>query len=233
MSKTVLLAAALIGLAACEKPLIDDQAKYDPGAESISRPLGRMEFVGAENYRGDSEEARAARIRLLDSVMGRYERIRMVMTGGFDWTRIEKAVAKELSSPEVSEAESWFLDQMSATVVLEAMLGETPGGKRESSAVRTNSAFAATCIELLLKRQSPNAPLLARALAELRGYWPGDRIAESATRASQIALAWLEDECGACAGPYSPAMPNDEHWRIEILDIKQGIGDLVALSVTR
>ncbi len=234
MSKTVLflLAAALIGLTACEKSLTDEATKYDPGAESISRPLGRMDFVGAEGYRGDSEEARAARVHLLDSVMGRYDRIRMAMTAGSDWKNIEEAVLAELRSPEISESESWFLDQMSATAVLEAMLGEVSEGKQESAAVRMNAAFAATCVELLLKRQSPNAPLLARALVELKGFWPEDRIAESAARASQSALAWLEDECGACAAPYSPAIPNDANWRIEIREIKQGIGDLVALSAT-
>jgi hypothetical protein len=233
MSKTVLLAAALIGLVACQKPLIDEATKYDPGAESVSRPLGRMEFVGAEGYRGDSEEARAARVNLLDSVMGRYDRIRMAMTAGSDWTSIEEVFSKELSSPEISEAESWFLDQMSATTVLEAMLGEMSEGRKEPSAVRLNSGFVATCVELLLKRQSPNAPLLARALVELNGYWPEDRIAESAAQASQSALAWLEDECGVCARPYSPAIPNDANWRIEIREIKQGIGDLVALSDTK
>ena len=188
-------ALALLALAGCysaelEAPRIS-QTDVEVAAEHF-RPLGDFDVPGSHRYKGDDPDAAAARMELLDSVTDDLDAVRSGLNAGSDWQERTAVVRRVMDDPEMSEPQAWFVDQIGASMVLERILGEGVSHRSEPA-----KAAAGHFVEVLVDRESPNAPLIAEGLEMLKGYWPGEKIRSVATRAAREASSYLDD-CEVC-----------------------------------
>ncbi|MDX1430343.1 MAG: hypothetical protein R3282_08650 [Rhodothermales bacterium] len=165
----------------------------DALADARFRPLGHLDIEGSTRFRGDSPSAVTARLELLDSVMDYVDRIRPLVRTHSDWNARSDAILSIMNSSELTDAESWFVDQLGASMVLEQLAAE-PVTKQRAEFV---GEAAGRFVEVLISRKSPNSALIADGLSLTEGYWPAERIRRAALRAAAHASDYL-DGCPTC-----------------------------------
>jgi hypothetical protein len=219
-------------LSSCEEPVVSDPPDDIVATGLIGRPLGRLEFAGAEAYRGNSDAAWHARLELLGAVMDRFKVFRSTLKAVADGKVDRQELEVRLSPPGLSEAERWFFEQMAATLVLEAMLGVTDAPEDlPGPSVNWDAALLGKSVDILLAHRSPNAPLLARAIGRMSGRWTESEISSAASRASKHAIEWLQQECGPCGQGLVPAGERQPRFSIDVVKMQKGVEELMQIAL--
>ncbi len=224
MITRVVTAVAFVVLVGCQLTDTDYDARILPdGREITFRPLGEFDVIGAESYKGDTPEAKAARLDLLDRVMDRVKAVHRVMSSGEAVDAKRRELRRVWLDVEISDEEAWFVDQLAASLVLE---DATVNGT-----FRPADDVVIASVERLITRKSPNAALLARALARAEGTIPDARLVVLAEKAAEFAAHWIENTCVECGRGMdkheSEALPN---LHPNVLQIQTGVDELRELA---
>ncbi len=210
----------LLALASCDGYFGYDPPPPDPLGQAVTaRPLGEIRFAGAEVFNGASPAARAARLELFDGVMDRFAEVRKLVRAGEGESVGKAAIETVLERGDLTEAERWFLDQMSATLTLESMVDGL-----------WDDVTAAYCVDLLVRHESPNAALIATALERLDGFWSPARIARVAEAARHRAERWLAGSCGGCERSGGSLRTADEPQARAMQQVVRGVADLKRIA---
>ncbi len=229
--RMILLALFVTGLVSCGELAVDDPPQTPVVSDMVARPLGAMDFEGADVYQGDSDAARKARLELLDAVMDRYAQIRSAVRRVSAGTAPAEDLVAVLDASDLLRAERWFVEQMSATLVLESMVGAPGSPGPQGFALPWEAQTASYCMEMLLRHESPNAPLQLRVLRRLKGDRPDAEISAQASAAAGHAYRWLERECGSCNLKDLPASAASGTFRIDASLVKQSAEELAQLGI--
>ena len=192
-------------------------------ADARFRPLGHLDVEGSARFKGDSPSAAAARIELLDSVMDYVDRIRPLIQTSGDWDARSVAILSIMNAPELTDAESWFVDQLGASMALEHLVSQPAGEQRAQSVGEAAGRF----VDVLISRKSPNSALIADGLHLTQGYWPGERTRRAAMLAAAHAREYL-DACPTCAAGSGKVADRASGREYQI--IAQGRARLLALA---
>lgn len=115
----------------------------------------------------------------------------MATPGG--WKAIDQKLRPLLD--DYPEIEEYQVHQTAGSIMLNTYLlsGEMTDDKAEALAFYT---------DLLLESGSPNAPLIERALTELRGHWTGSELSAAADAAINSAERYVaaKTDCTGCSG---------------------------------
>lgn len=159
----------------------------DDGTVSVrgSLVLGAPTVPGASAIQGYDESVVAERRRVLSAVWdirGPFAR-----SGTDDATLDERELLAKQALAEAATEEPlvrWFVEQSVAGDMLGALLAA--GNAVEPGRLEP-------FLDVLVSGGSPNAHLVADALARIAPYWEADRVAEYATLALNHADQWLEN----------------------------------------
>ncbi len=172
---------------------VDAREEVSPFADATFRPLGEFDVDGSEFYKGQHDAAVAARIELLDSVMDRVDRIRVVLDSDAGWDVKQRRVIEIMKAPDVSAPEAWFVDQLGSSLVLERLT--SPDQEHRHSA--NEQTAAAHFLRVLVGRRSPNAPLIADALEVAQGLLAPVELRSIAITAARHSGEYVET-CESC-----------------------------------
>jgi hypothetical protein len=137
----------------------------------------------------DSQDELAVRAAAMQSVIAQNLE---VISESRDWERAHEGVVSLLGEP--SEYPTYIREQVAAAMMLRTELLENPSEKMLPA--------IAYYTQLLSDNQSPEADLMADALASLVGYWPESQVrsvAQTSVAAAEAHLAQRLD-CVDCTG---------------------------------
>ncbi len=224
MVTRMLTAAAVFVLVGCQLTETEHATRILSDGEEITfRPLGEFDVAGSESYKGDTPEARAARLDLLGRVMDRVKTVHHVLSSGDAAVAKRRQLRRVWLDAEIPDVEAWFVDQLAASKVLE--------DAHNNGTFEPSDDVVMASVDRLIGRRSPNAALLAGTLARAEGTIPDARLVKLAEQAAEFAVHWIEDSCVECGRELDKAdreaVPN---LHPNVLRIQTGVDELRALA---
>ncbi len=218
---TIIGLLLLLVFPACGPPVNDLSQEAAPPV-ATDQPDVFYTLGVPEALRGDHEDKRKARARMMDATMDVYIEVRLMMKAKRPFGETSRAVRELLvNHPEEAE-ERWMLEQMVALKMLDAY--------DEQYAVPADAAEVGFYTRMLVKHENPNADLILKGLRVVRDSWTEAEVAAAARTAVAEAEAWLEEVCPGCKKGNDPAlegrMQDAQSTRVEA--VSKAAGELSA-----
>lgn len=223
------LSHPLLALAAIAFALVGCNEKTPPGPETAAPPDFSSNFqvrISKPPSVLESEESvtPADMQKQAEANLQAHIAIDRAVAGATDWREADEKVRAVLSD-EALDAPNYVREQIAAAVMLQKqLLSAAPSPERQKA-----TAFYT---DLLVENGNTQAPVIAKALKELQGYWNQARIAEAASKTLEKAQAQVErqDTESSASSKLTAELHTTNEQARQLSEAEQAMRELQAMS---